>query len=275
MILRLLALFSFTSLAAQELPANFQKNKLVAWCIVPFDASKRTPEQRAVMLKELGLTRSAYDWRKEHIPTFEEEILAYKKHGIEFFAFWGEHPEAFRLFEKHKIQPQIWKMFPSPKENTQEEKITAAAKHLEPLAKRASAINCKLSLYNHGGWSGEPANLVAVCKKLHEFGHDHVGIVYNWHHGHPSIDTWRQDLTLMKPYLHCLNLNGMKIGKEFKILPLDQGDHESSMMQTLIASGYSGPIGILDHRNDTDAKVALKANLDGLKKLSVSLKRER
>ena len=275
MILRLLALFSFTSLAAQELPANFQKNKLVAWCIVPFDASKRTPEQRAVMLKELGLTRSAYDWRKEHIPTFEEEILAYKKHGIEFFAFWGEHPEAFRLFEKHKIQPQIWKMFPSPKENTQEEKITAAAKHLEPLAKRASAINCKLSLYNHGGWSGEPANLVAVCKKLHDHGYKHVGIVYNWHHGHPSIDTWRQDLTLMKPYLHCLNLNGMKIGKEFKILPLDQGDHESSMMQTLIASGYSGPIGILDHRNDTDAKVALKANLDGLKKLSVSLKRER
>ena len=57
-----------------------------------------------------------------------------------------------------------------------------------------------------------------------------------------------------------------------KILPLGQGKHETAMLQTLIDSGYSGPIGILDHRNDTDSKIALKANLDGLKILENQLK---
>ena len=36
-------------------------------------------------------------------------------------------------------------------------------------------------------------------------------------------------------------------------------------------SGYHGPIGILDHREDTDAEVSLRANLDGLKKLLLEM----
>ena len=64
----------------------FSRDNLVAWCIVPFDASKRTPQQRSEMVRDLGLSRVAYDWRSEHVPSFEDEILQYKKHGIEFFA---------------------------------------------------------------------------------------------------------------------------------------------------------------------------------------------
>ncbi|MBO65778.1 MAG: hypothetical protein CL509_05810, partial [Actinobacteria bacterium] len=60
---------------------NFAKDKLVAWCIVPFDAKQRGPAERAAMLKRLGLKRVAYDWRAKHVAEFEEEILQYKKHG--------------------------------------------------------------------------------------------------------------------------------------------------------------------------------------------------
>ena len=65
----------------------FAKDNLVAWCIVPFDAKKRGPAERAEMAKRLGFTKIAYDWRGEHVPTFEQEILEYKKRDIEFFAF--------------------------------------------------------------------------------------------------------------------------------------------------------------------------------------------
>ena len=85
---------------------NFAKDQLVAWCIVPFDAAKRGPAARAEMLKRLGLKRVAYDWREQHVKEFEEEILQYKKHGLEFFAFWAVHEKAFALFEKHKMHPQ-------------------------------------------------------------------------------------------------------------------------------------------------------------------------
>ena len=87
-------------LRKQSTPDNFRKENLIAWCIVPFDIKKRTPAERASMLVDLGLKRVAYDWREEHIPEFEEEILQYRNRGIEYFAFWNEHEEAFKLFEK-------------------------------------------------------------------------------------------------------------------------------------------------------------------------------
>ena len=100
----LLCTLAFQAQAAN----NFAKDQLVAWCIVPFDAAKRGPSARAEMLKRLGLKRVAYDWRAQHVKEFEEEILQYKKHSLEFFAFWGVHDEAFALFEKYKLHPQIW-----------------------------------------------------------------------------------------------------------------------------------------------------------------------
>ena len=59
--------------------SDFGKDNLVAWCIVPFDASQRSPSERAKMVRELGIKKVAYDWRAEHVPTFEEEIIEYKK----------------------------------------------------------------------------------------------------------------------------------------------------------------------------------------------------
>lgn len=95
-------------------PKKFLRENLVAWCIVPFDAKQRGPEARARMLADVGLRRCAYDWRKQHVPTFEQEILAYQKHGIEYTAFWGEHPAAFELFSKYGLTPGLWKMLDQP-----------------------------------------------------------------------------------------------------------------------------------------------------------------
>src|SRR5687768_14708161 len=66
----------------------FRRENLVAWCIVPFDAKKRGPEERAGMLVRLGLRRLAYDYRAEHIPTFDREVEAMKRRGIELTAWW-------------------------------------------------------------------------------------------------------------------------------------------------------------------------------------------
>ena len=245
-------------------PVNFARGQLVAWCIVPFDAKIRSPEERAEMLAGLGMKRCAYDWRKEHVDSFEDEILAYKKHGIEFTAFWGEHDRAFELFEKHGLSPQIWKTCPSPKAPTQGGKVEAAAAALAPLAKRCQQIDSKLGLYNHGGWGGEPANLVAVCERLHGLGYPGVGIVYNFHHAHGRIAEFAEDLELLKRHLLCLNLNGMNDGAKPKILPIGEGEHEAAMIEAVLASGYAGPVGVLDHLSSEDAEVALRRNLEGL-----------
>ena len=258
--------------AEKPIPENLTKEQLVAWCIVPFDAKKRTPAERVKMLQGLGLKRCAYDWRKEHIPQFEEEILAYKAGGIEFFAFWNVHESAFALFRKHGIRPQVWKTLPSPKADSQEERVAAAVKMMTPLAEQTREMGCKLGLYNHGGWGGTPENMVAVCEALRKGGFENVGIVYNFHHGHDHIADFSSALAKLKPYLLCLNLNGMtdpetvKAGSG-KILAIGAGKHEAAMIGEVVKSGYSGPIGILDHINSQDAELSLRRNLEGLEKI--------
>ena len=136
------------------------------------------------------------------------------------------------------------------------------------LVKTTKELGLKLGIYNHGGWSGEPENMVAVCKYLREkHDADHVGLVYNFHHGHDHIDRFANALKTMQPYLHCLNLNGMNAGAQPKILPIGDGKFETRMIKTVQSSGYTGPIGILDHRSDTDTEIALQANLNGMKKV--------
>jgi len=251
----------------EKTPAIFARSNLVAWCIVPFDSKNRTPKDRAEMVKKLGFSKVAYDWRDNHVASFEDEINEYKKNKIDYFAFWGTHDKATELFAKHGLTPQIWQTAPSPAGKTDEEKVAAAVKQLLPLVEKTAKMKCQLGLYNHGGWGGEPANLVAVCKALREqHKANHVGIIYNLHHGHDHIKDFDKSLASMEPYLLCLNLNGMNTDGEKKgqkILPIGAGEHDLSLLKTIAASKYKGPIGIIGHTND-DVELRLKDNLDGL-----------
>ena len=72
---------------------------------------------------------------------------------------------------------------------------------------------------------------------------------------------------MMKEYLLCLNLNGMNPGAAPKILRIGRGSHESEMIRAILKSGYSGPIGIIDHESSEDTEVVLRENLAGLESL--------
>ena len=246
----------------------FATENLVPWCIVPFDAAKRTPEQRVQMLQELGLSACAYDWREEHVGTFEQEILAYQAGGIRFFSFWAWHDQAAELFRRYKLRPQFWIMLPDPGDLPADERVARAADGLMDLARRTQELDAALSLYNHGGWAGQPETLIAVCQELHNRGFKHVGIAYNFHHAHDRIADWPQIFPQLKPWLHCLNINGMNDGAQPKILALGQGQHERAMLRVVLEHDYQGPIGILDHLEELDSRIALQANLTGLAEIT-------
>ena len=260
-----------------QLPPNgiFRKDNLAAWCIVPFDAKKRSPEDRAAMVAKMGIRKIAYDWRAEHVQEFEREILAYQKNGIEMSAFWGIHDDALRLFEKHKIHPELWMML-RVAGDTEEAKVEAAATALLPTLEKARKVGCKVGIYNHGGWGGEPENMVAVCEYLKKkHGTDNVGIVYNLHHGHSHLTRLAAALGAMKPWLLCLNLNGMDPNGDQrgrKILPIAAGSEDIRVTQIIRDSGYQGPIGILNHTGE-DAEARLLDNLDGLASVVQSLEK--
>jgi putative heme-binding domain-containing protein len=258
-------------------PTLYSRENLIAWCIVPFDSKRRSPEERAVMLKRLGFRRFAYDWRAEHMPSFDAETEALRRHGIRLEAFWVAPGEINResriildLLKRHGEKTQLWVLLDVGADRAlgaeQERRVKAAAAKLGPLAREAEAIGCSLALYNHGGWFGEPENQIAIIEQLKAQGITNVGMVYNLHHGHDHLPRFAALLPKMMPYLKALNLNGMDPAGDRhgrKILQLGQGSLDLELLKTIRESGYKGPIGILGHTMD-DAEARLQDNLDGL-----------
>ena len=267
---------------AQSPPDVFAKDNLVAWCIVPFDAGKRGPEERAAMLEKLGIKRFAYDYRAEHIPTWDAELDALKKHGIELTAWWfpsslnEEAKKTLELFQRHGVKPQLWITgggVPTKDNAEQTARVEAEAKRIKVIAEAAAPLGLQVALYNHGNWFGEPENQIAIIERLKRDGITNVGIVYNLHHGHEHLDRFPALLAKMKPYLLTLNLNGMSRGADKegnKIMPLAQGELDVELLKAIRASGWSGPIGILNHTGE-DAEARLLDNLDGLRWLVANL----
>ena len=116
-------------------------NNLFAWGI-SVDSISRSPEERARMLEQLGFKKVAYNWESKDIATFDEQIEAFKRHGLEIIAWnmtdtddpsevvdWKTRKiqdmsvlagqskaapnamsvaEMLDMFNRHHIAPQLW-----------------------------------------------------------------------------------------------------------------------------------------------------------------------
>ena len=275
------------ALSEQKAPELFRGPNLAAWCIVPFDKAKRNPEQRAEMLEKLGFTKFVYDYRKEHIVEWDDEMTALKRHHVELMGWWfpgSLSPEALtalELFRKYKVKPQLWVSggggsLKADSAEEQSRRVANEVRRIKPIAEAAKADGLTVGLYNHGSWFGEPDNQIEILNALKAEGCLNVGLVYNQHHGHGHLDGFKELLQRMLPHLICLNLNGMDIkGDENgrKILPLGTGTEDLGLLKIIAQSGYKGPIGILNHTGE-DAEGRLRDNLDGLRWLTPQIKGE-
>ena len=201
----------------------FARDNLIAWCIVPFDSKKRSPEDRAAMLQKLGFKHFAYDWRAEHIPTFDAEVQALKRHGIALDAFWvapasstANRISSSTCSSATRSRPSSGSCSTLVLTRSTVPNKSAGSRRQPPssgrLPTRPAKIGCSLALYNHGGWFGEPENQIAIIERLKGRGVTNVGMVYNLHHGHDHLDRFPALLARTMPYLMAVNLNGMDPG---------------------------------------------------------------
>jgi sugar phosphate isomerase/epimerase len=133
------------------------------------------------------------------------------------------------------------------------------------LSKKAQKVNCKIALYNHGGWFGESENQLEIIKRLPQYD---IGIIYNFHHAHKQLENYRSIIKKIYPFLWCVTLNGMKKGGP-KIIPIGEGSLEKEMLHFLVKLGYKGPFGVLGHVKEEDVAFTLKKNLKGIQSLFV------
>ncbi len=181
---------------------------------------------------DFGFTKYAYDWRDTHLVDSKEELILAQENGIEIISVWiwlnpkrdsvnGLSPSNNKMFDivdELKLKTTLWVGLSESyfKEINHDESIQKATELVEFVAKKADSTNCKVALYNHKGWFGNPLNQIEVIRALPEYD---LNLVYNFHHGHENIDNFSEIALKIKPYLSALNLNGMeKMGKRF--LPL-------------------------------------------------------
>ena len=262
---------------ASNPPSLFAQQNLLAWCIVPFDNRHRTPAERIAMLKRLGFTQYAWDWRQVHLKDLPEEIRLSRENGVRLRAIWlwidAATDEVGRLGEGNRtvidavnaarLSVEFWVGFhPNFFADVDEAaRVRRGAQMIAYLRELAAGSHSTVALYNHGDWVGEPANEIKIIQAA---GQPTVGMVFNFHHAHPMIDAFPDLLPRMLPYLKAVNIDGMR-PEGPKIIPLGEGTRELEMLRLLKQSGYAGPIGILGHVEDADVEDVLRRNLDGLR----------
>ena len=257
----------------------FRKDNLIPWSIVGFDVKERTPKQRLEMLERLGYKQYAYGYRPKHIPTMKQEWKLAKEKGMEVKAVWlyinlnkdkvdslkPESEVVFKNLKESGLKTQIWVGFqPTYFDNlTDKESLKQSIAMISYLSEKAKKLGCKIALYNHGGWYGKPENQLKIIKALPK---QDLGVVFNFHHAHDSLDTYSENIKTLFPYLWSVSLNGMK-PEGPKIITIGEGSLEKSMIQELINLKYKGPFNILGHVKGGDPELILEDNFKGLQTL--------
>ena len=275
----LICLLMLLSCKPAQQEAGIAHDRLYAWCIVPFDSERRSPQERIDMLKRLGLEKYAYDWRVEHLNTTAEEIALARKQNIEINALWlwiddrwdsvgqlnQSNERLFAIIEEAQYEGQIWVSFHANyfEDLADEAAVAKGVQMIGYLSRRAKALGCQLALYNHGDWFGEPANQVKIIEALPN---EELGIIYNFHHAHEQLDSFPEITTTMLPYLWGVNLNGLRKGGP-KILTIGKGNYEKEFINILLEAGYKGDFGILGHVESANVEIVLDDNLEGLRSL--------
>lgn len=267
------------SIDVENTQTLFSKSNLIPWSIVGFDVKERSPEERLAMLKRLGYHQYAYGYRPKHIPTMLQEWELAKQKNIEIKAVWlyinlykdnigklrSDAEAVFENLEKAELQTQIWVGFYPEyfSKLTDEESFNQSVAMIRFLSKRAKKLGCRIALYNHGGWFGKPENQLRIIKALPK---QDLGIVFNFHHAHDSLNNYKENIKNLFPYLWSVSLNGMKKDGP-KIITIGQGNLEEDMINELLKLHYKGTFNLLGHVKGGDPELILEENYNGLKRL--------
>ncbi len=274
-------------------------NNLVAWMVTPpWDAKARGPEERVQMLEKLGFKNYAFMPHDKDILTYDAEIEALRRHGINLLA-WRFYLDAddpvakatLETFKRHNVHPRLWVSqslrMNLPKPNgkmsaeeqhelsmqlrredltkaPQELRVKQEADRINSLVKLAAPYGIKVALYNHNGWFGMMDNQVAIIERLKQLGVTDVG-----NELHDDTLNFPELWKTIKPYVVTVNITGMQTDGDL-VYP-SQGDSEFDMMRTIERSGWRGHVGLIAEKGG-DAEMTLRNYLVGLDWLAVELK---
>jgi sugar phosphate isomerase/epimerase len=274
-----------TNAPASPPSVSVQRNyPFFPFCIDWHDSKKRSFEQQAEMLKELGYPGVGHIW----LDKVEERIKTLDAAGLRLFQITmvvevapGKTPydaprfkDVCAMLKGRKVQFCLLVNGEKPSDPAVDPR---AVEILRTMSDQALDSGAQLLLYPHqSSWIERIEDSTRVAAKVDR---PNVGVMFNLCHW-LRVDKSRDYRPLLKeamPRLWAISLNGAddfdeKPGWERYIQPLDKGTFDvGKLLKTLKELGYKGPIGLQCYGIEGDVRDHLERSLATWKMLSKNL----
>ena len=270
--------------AQAETLAPLRDYPFFPFCIDWHDARKRTFQEQAVMLKELGYEGVGHIW----LDKVEERLKTLDDAGLRLFqitmtvdltpgkpAYDPRFKEVLGLVKGRKVQFCLLINGAKASDASADPRGVEVFREMSDLAKDSGA---QLLLYPHvDNWIERVEDSVRVADKVDR---PNVGVMFNLCHW-LRVDKQRDYARLLKqamPRLWAISLNGAdeldeKPGWDRYIQPLGQGSFDMArFLTTLKELGYRGPIGLQCYGIGGDTGEHLARSMTAWKTLRERLK---
>ena len=232
-------------------------NSFFAFCMDTHDSKKRTLQQQAELLKELGYDGAGHLW----LDNVRERIDTLDAVGLKLFQIYLRVNIAPN---KQPYDPRLAEIIPllkgrdvmlalligglAPSDTAGDARAVEIIREIADMARES---NVRVALYPHtGDWLERVEDAVRVVRKV---GRPNVGVMFNLCHWLKVDDeqNLKPLLASAMPYLFAVSIHGadraaeIRAGKGNWIQPLDSGSFDVyALLKTLRDLGYKGPIGL-------------------------------
>ena len=257
------------------------QNPFFALCMDTHDAKKRSLQEQAALLKELGYDGAGHLWL-DGVP---ERLSTLDSAGLKLFQIYlrvNIGPEA-----KDPWDPRLKEILPLLRgrdtmlaaqvqggKPSDEALDARAVDLLRQLAGLAGPHNVKVALYPHAGdWLERMEDAMRVAGKVNR---ENLGVMFNLCHW-LRTDTQRNYRPLLEqalPMLFAVSINGAdefdaQPGWGRYIQPLDSGSFNvRPLLETLRELGFTGPVGLQCYGLPGDAREHLARSIAAWRKLN-------
>jgi sugar phosphate isomerase/epimerase len=253
------------------------------FCIDWHDAKKRSLEEQAVMLKDLGYPGVGHIW----LDRVAERLQTLDAHGLRLFqitmivevgtntpAYDARFKDVLALVKGRKVQFDLLVNGMPPSDPSVDSRAVRILREMSDLATDSGA---ELLLYPHqSSWI---ERIEDACRVADQVDRSNVGVMFNLCHW-LRVDKQRDYRPLLQkamPRLRAISLNGAdnsddQPGWSHYIQPLDRGDFDvGRFLRTLKELGYRGPIGLQCYGITGDTREHLARSLEAWRKLRPNL----
>ena len=269
--------------AEQAAPAQQKPWPFFAFCMDTHDAKKRSLQQQAELLKELGYDGAGHLW----LDNAAERLKTLDQAGLKLFQIYMKLSlDAKPSGDRQPIsqQPEIGVSRRCPTmlavlvgggKPSDASLDGRAAQLLREIADLAEPQGVRVVLYPHvGDWLEKFDDAIRVARKVDRPG---VGVMFNLCH-FLKVSDERNIKGLLEqagPLLMAVSINGcdgsaeIRAGKGKWIVPLDEGNFDMAvLLKTLKGVNYTGPVGIQCYGIGGDAREHLARSIAAWRKMN-------